>query len=134
MRITLFGPDFTQVDSTSSCNNAKGAYHDPADPLVNPYEDDPQRHLIAVGPLVTRRPGDRKGRLTALRLRLDRDELVDRRRDRLESVMRLADEYEMETSDAVRRELRRELLKEAERCKEYSFVVQEYLRSQLGLI
>src|ERR1700681_4601659 len=39
------------------CNNTKAEFWDEATPLINPYSDDPDQEILALGYLITRRPG-----------------------------------------------------------------------------
>jgi 5-methylcytosine-specific restriction endonuclease McrA len=115
------------------CNNRKRSYYDPANPLIDPYRDDPDDHLIGVGPFVWHRPNDRKGELTERLLELNRKELIERRRERLDAIRRLVEKYEREPPGLLKQLIGRELLTEASACAEFSFVVREYLRIHCGI-
>ncbi|QLD23183.1 HNH endonuclease [Micromonospora carbonacea] len=75
------------------CNNTKKDYCDHTFPLLNPYTDDPDEHLIFVGSLVFSRPGSDVGAVTVLKLGLSRSDLVEARKRRLESISSLLDNW-----------------------------------------
>ncbi len=77
----------------TECNRRKGDYHEPTAPLVNPYVDDPGQHLVFLGPWVTHVPGSSSGHITRGQLALNRPDLLERRRERLEMVQALLDRH-----------------------------------------
>jgi hypothetical protein len=74
------------------CNNNKGDYWDERFPLVNPYAEDPSDFLMFAGPIAVQRPGSLRGKVTIERIGLNRDELIARRKERLERVLPFMDE------------------------------------------
>lgn len=121
--------------SCEECNRTrKKDYYNPQDPLVNPYIDDPENHLMAVGPFIYHVPGDRKGELTELLLELNtRTSLVDKRLDRLKSIRMLADKWASEPDGTTLKELlEKQLLIETKSETEYSCIVKNYLKT-IGL-
>lgn len=116
--------------SCEECNRPrKREYFNPSDPLVNPYEDNPDDHFIPVGPMIFNKPGDRKGYITNIILELNRSGLLERRIERLNSVKSLADRWGCEQNQTVKEVIEIELKKEATPEKEYSFVVKGFLKS-----
>lgn len=112
------------------CNRPrKRAYYNPADPLINPYVDNPENHLMAVGPLIYHKPGDRKGEVTEQILELNRSSLFERRVDRIKNLRNLADKWAGETNVTLKAIFENELRAEAATDKEYSFIVKGYLKS-----
>lgn len=111
----------------SVCNNKKGNYYDPDNPTINPYEDEPSEHLMAEGMLILRVPGNRKGQVTERILDLNRTCLLERRKERLMSVARLADTYAQEPSETLKTTLALELAKETAASEEFSFVIHAYV-------
>lgn len=75
------------------CNLAKSDYYSPGLPLLDPYIDDPDDHLIHVGNLVFPLPGSDRGKITVLRLALSRSDLVEARGRRLDAVAQLVDSW-----------------------------------------
>lgn len=111
------------------CNTKKGQYHDVDTPLVNPYLDDPEEHFIAAGPMVLRRQTSDRGLITEKRLLLNRPALVERRTERLEAVATLIDQKARTENNAIRLVLIEQIRQEYGKDKEYSFVVQGYVKA-----
>lgn len=116
--------------SCEECNRTrKSTYYDPSDPLVNPYDDNPDDYLLPIGPMVMNIPGNRKGYITYTILELNRSGLFERRVDKLYSIKSLADMWGVERNPVVKDVLESELKKEASPDNEYSFIVKGYLKS-----
>ena len=76
------------------CNTNKGNYYDAAHPLLNPYRDDPPRHIIFRGPMIQAPLGDAMGERTILRLDLKRAELFMRRLEAIEAFHTLLQQWQ----------------------------------------
>lgn len=63
------------------CNQHKGQYYDAQQPLIHPYNDDPQEHIEFLGAFVTAKGGSPMGWRTIERLKLRRPGL-NRSRER----------------------------------------------------
>lgn len=111
------------------CNTKKGQYFDVNTPLVNPYLDDPEEHLVAAGPMVVRRPTSDRGLVTEKRLALNRMALIERRTERLEAVATLLDQIARTENIAIRLVLTEQIRQECGDDKEYSFVVRSYVKA-----
>lgn len=116
------------------CNNAKGNYWDENYPLLNPYIDSPLDEVMALGFLISRRPGKDRARITIERLELNRTALLERRRERIELLQPLADQYAATPEGALKELLRKELLRQAGDDSEYSMIVRSYLQAACGII
>ena len=117
----------------SICNNNKSDYHDPFYPLINPYIDDPEDEFIALGPIVKDKPGHDRAFVTEKTLELNRPALIERRRERIESLHSLAMVYEKTSAGPMKAILRDQLLQEAQDDKEYAFVVRAYLEVAVNM-
>lgn len=115
------------------CNGGKRDYYDPSQPLINPYVDHPGKHLLAAGPFIFHRAGDSMGHLTEKKLKLNRPELLERRRERLMKVNILLDSWVNEQNGLLKNILWREILEEIKPDKEYVFVTREYLRENYNI-
>ncbi len=115
------------------CNNAKGDFWDANTPLLNPFEDDPTKEFLALGFMIGRRPGHNRARLTIEQLGLNRPALLERRKERIESLQALADQYAQEPDGAIRELLRTELRRHAKDDGEYAMIVRAYLEAACGL-
>lgn len=119
--------------SCETCNrNGKKDYFDENDPLINPYDDNPEEHLIAAGPFIYNKPGDRKGYITTKILDLNRISLIERRKERIENINNLLDKWASEKNKHIKAILEEQLIKEASCDKEYSFIIKSYLQN-LGI-
>lgn len=112
------------------CNRPrKRDYYNASDPLIHPYKDIPEEHLMSAGPMIFGKPGDRKGFITNSVLDLNRSSLLERRTERLKSISLLVESWGREQNPAIKDVLENELKKEAAPDKEYSFVVKTFLSS-----
>lgn len=75
------------------CNQNKSDYYDATAPLLNPYKDEPSKHLSWHGPLVVGEPGSGPGRRTVDKLRLSRPELLIERARRIQQLHRLIEAW-----------------------------------------
>lgn len=111
------------------CNRTnKKTYYNPSDPLINPIEDEPDKYLIALGPFIYQAPGERKGELSIAILDLNRTELIERRKEKIENLLPLVDKWKKETNEDFKKILYSQIKKEAECDKEFSFVINSYLK------
>lgn len=116
----------------SICNGNKSDYHDPAMPLLNPYIDDLDLHILALGPFVWHRPADNHAETTIVLLKLNRPELVERRQRRLTDISRLADKYAALPEGVLRAAVHDQLCQEVESTGEFAFIIRNYL-AQAGI-
>ena len=115
------------------CNNAKSDFWEEAAPLLNPYIDDLDQEILALGYLIARRPGRNRARLTIDQLELNRQALLERRRERIELLQPLADQYILEPSSGIKDLLRSELCRQAGEDGEYAIIVRAYLEAACDL-
>lgn len=109
------------------CNNKKGAYNDLLNQLLNPFTDQLDQHIRAVGPMVIRKPQSDRGLITQKLLDLNRLSLIERRTERLESISSLLDQIERTNNNAVKMVLEEQIRQECANDKEFSFVVREFV-------
>lgn len=114
------------------CNRVnKKDYYEPTDPLINPIEEEPNKFLIACGPIIYHVPGSRKGDLTRTILDLNRSELIERRKEKIDNLLPLLDKWKNETNKTYKNLLFSQIKREAEADKEFSFIIKSYLK-QIG--
>lgn len=114
----------------SECNRRKSDYYSEAEPLVNPYSDEPSNHLIFCGPLVLDR--DAKGYRTRRKIGLSRTALIERKQERIEQINSLVRQWR-ETPDGPTREfLKAEIQQFATVDAEFAATAQAYLANELG--
>lgn len=75
------------------CNTAKGSYYDPVDSLLDPYVDDIDEHLQFLGDFIDSKLGSRRGEISLDTLKLNRQDLYERRRQRLISVKHMLERW-----------------------------------------
>jgi 5-methylcytosine-specific restriction endonuclease McrA len=117
-----------------NCNTNKNAYYDEADPLLNPYLDKLEDHLMFCGPLVAAHPYSNKGLLTVESLKLNRLELVETRIGRIEQVQSTLRSFVNEKSKSVRRYYRKALRAQIEATSEYSATLRAFVVAEIRLI
>lgn len=115
------------------CNNAKGEFWDEATPLLNPYVDHPEDELLAFGTYLIRRHGSERARLSIERLALNRQPLLERRRERFQLLQPLADQYAQTPPGAVRDLIKGELMRQAADDAEYALMVRAFLQAACSI-
>jgi uncharacterized protein (TIGR02646 family) len=68
------------------CNQNKSNKDPKTEHIIDPYEVDPDQHLLFIGPLIFPK-GTPQGQSTAVLLDLNRAELVERRKEKLSQIM-----------------------------------------------
>ncbi len=114
------------------CNNFKGDYYSPTAPVVHPYEMDPSDHVFGLGMLVWSRPGSDAGPRTIRLLNLNREGLVERRTEVLESIDRKANLYANEPNGPVKDLYLQDLQDSITDSSPYALIARAYLQNALG--
>jgi hypothetical protein len=114
------------------CNVNKGDKYNEKLPFINPYEDKPQEHLDAYGPMVT--PRTKRGKFTKNVLRMNRVGLLENRRDKLESIDNLIDILENTDSQEECLAILSVIENKLSRKSEYSFVKMIFAKERLEQI
>ena len=118
--------------SCPKCNMNKGAEYDENVPYINPFVDNPESHFKAVGALIWALPGDRRARLTELDIKLNRPDLLEVRRERINSIRSLIEIYNQETNQRLKQSLRKEIETEIGKDKPYSFITSKLVEAILN--
>ncbi len=118
--------------SCKECNTYKGNYYDENEQLINPFEDQPDEHLLFFGPMILQRVGDMKGFRTVEKLRLRRTELIERRKERIEQLQGLIEQWNSLPEGKTKEITRKKIMEEAQNDKEFSAIVLAYLSQALG--
>jgi len=111
------------------CNNAKGGYYDPHTELLNPYVDEPEHHLLSLGPITWAKAGSERAEVTINKIALNRKGLVERRQERLEAVGALARRYLALPTGALRDALLDQLRAEVGKDASYTAHVRAALKA-----
>jgi uncharacterized protein (TIGR02646 family) len=114
----------------SVCNTNKGAYWSDTASLLNPYTDNIEAQIEARGPWLSYIPGQERGKISLLKLALNRPELLERRRERLEKLQPLVDAY-VNASAEIKEILKPQLEEELNSNREYIATVRPYLTSYI---
>jgi len=102
------------------CNMNKGSKYESTLPFVNPYKDDPNDYFIAMGHYLYNKPGNNRAELTRREIELNRPELIEKRKERLESIIRLIERYCTMNDGYLKDALLDEIHTEIEENKPYS--------------
>lgn len=113
------------------CNRRKNDNYDENLEIINPYKVDPANYLIAYGPLIFPRPGDDSGKLTYELLELNRAELFERRKDRLQLLQLLLDDYASEKNELLKKLYKRKIDKELDISNEYVMVTKAFIETAM---
>jgi uncharacterized protein (TIGR02646 family) len=116
---------------TAACNvcNTEKADHEG---LVDPYSDDPEQvHFRFMGPMVTIVPGNEPAKLSMHVLRLNRPDLMERRKERVDDLGRRLEEIVSTRDEATRRILIKALVEnEVAAQAEFAACVRSYVRDR----
>ena len=83
---------------------------------------------MAFGPFIYQVPGERNGELSIAILDLNRPELIERRKEKIENLLPLVDKWKKETNETYKKLLYSQIKKESESDKEFSFIINSYLK------
>ena len=106
--------------SCPRCNLNKKDVFDENCTYINPYNDSPDKHFISLGTMIYHKPNDKRALLTEFKLELNRPELMEARKTRIEAIRPLIDQYVAENNPTLRSILKREIEKEIAEDKPYS--------------
>lgn len=113
------------------CNTHKGDYCQPAEPLINPFPNEPAECLIFLGAIVIPIPGNAMGIRTELRLKLNRMDLIQKRTLRLQRLTPLVHQWKDYPDGPTKDLLAEALLDQAADKEEYAATVRAFLRHVL---
>jgi 5-methylcytosine-specific restriction endonuclease McrA len=103
------------------CNRNKSSTYDNEVPFINPYIDEPSNHFYCAGAFVWAKPGDQRAKLTENEIGLNRPDLIEARGERMKTIRGLVESYHIETNLTVKASIKKQILKEVENSKIYSF-------------
>lgn len=107
------------------CNNKKRNFLDRANMMLNPYKDKISEHIRAFGPLICHINSSQRGEITWRKLELNRPELRDKRREKIEELQLLIDKYNLTQNQTLRGLIESEILDFIDRT-EFSFTLKQY--------
>jgi uncharacterized protein (TIGR02646 family) len=110
------------------CNNGKRDYVEKKEAkLINPYKDIISEHLHFFGPLIMHVNQSKRGEITWKKIKLNRQELLDRRTDKIKELQNLIDKYDRETVVPLKAILLNEVREFSLQDKEFSYMCGCYL-------
>ena len=80
-----------------------------------------------MGPFLKQKRGSERGELTILDIELNRTELIERRKEKIDKLVKSIDECFRTSNETLKNNALEELKKEAEQDKEYSLCVKYLL-------
>lgn len=115
--------------SCPKCNQNKGDFFDTTVPFISPYTDTLSKHIVFVGGLIHHKNSCKRGELTISKLDLNRIDLAERRKARMDSVSTLVDKYNRETQASIKTLLKEQILLECDESREYSEMVRTFVKT-----
>jgi hypothetical protein len=112
------------------CNTNKGDKYDETTPFINPYNENPDDHIIFLGYYAHPRQGSERGEYTKEELGLNRAGLIDRRKDRIDKLIIMINAAYRTSNKSLHNQAIAEIKKEAGKDKEYSGMVKTVLLAQ----
>jgi len=112
----------------SKCNNAKSDNYDEKTPFINPYNDNPEDHIIATGTLLAQKKGSERGELTISTITLNRTELIEKRYEKIQKIEKTINACFRSNNETLKNNALEDLKKEANEDKEYSLCVKYLLK------
>jgi uncharacterized protein (TIGR02646 family) len=109
------------------CNTTKGDYYDEAQPVVDPFTEDPADFIRFAGPMVLEQPGSQRGIVTIRKLELDRGKLVSRRAEHLREIQALLNTWALMEDGSAKIEVEAEIRRRAEDSGEYAAATRAFL-------
>jgi len=115
--------------SCEICNKKKWQKYNETTPFINPYIENPEDYIVFLFFLFPKQ-GSERGEYTIKELELNRPNLIERRKERMDKLNAMINAAYRTTSDYLRNQAIAELKKEADKDKEYSAIVKSLLLAQ----
>lgn len=112
------------------CNGNKSDIFDEEFPFINPYQEDPNDFLFALGCLIYHKSDNKRGEITVKSIKLNRAELIAKRLETIESIKNLIDRYTNETSTTLKDILLEQIKIECQEDKEYSLCALSLIKAE----
>lgn len=113
------------------CNIKKNDKFDEQCAFINPYIDNPEDHFVFLGTMICHKPNDRRAQLTELELELNRPELMEARKSRIDAIIPLIDQYIAETNPSLKNVLKKNIEKEISGDKPYSMCAKSVIKTMM---
>jgi len=116
--------------SCQVCNTNKGEKYDETTPFIDPYSENPEDHIVFLLLYLFPKQGSERGEYTIKELDLNRPNLIERRKERIDKLIVMINATYRTSSENLRNQAIMELKAEAEKDKEYSAMIKSVLIAQ----
>ncbi|GMO26017.1 MAG: hypothetical protein Ta2B_05910 [Termitinemataceae bacterium] len=114
--------------SCGVCNINKGNRYDKMNPLINPYNEDPEKHITFLDYYAVNKKRSKRGIKTIYELQLNRTYLIEGRKEHIEKIALMTDALDFVSSKTVLKKALAIILGEAACSKKYSAMVKCFFR------
>jgi hypothetical protein len=111
------------------CNLNKKDEFDENCTFINPYLENPDDSFIALGHFIYHKPNNPRAELTEKLIGLNRPELIERRKERIDTIRGLIDLYAKESNPTLKKILEKELDIETDIDKPYCMCVKSVVKA-----
>lgn len=114
------------------CNGYKSDKYNETNPILNPYDEDPEAHLIILGAIFAHKDSSERGKITIEEqsgVHLNRPALIERRQNRINLIKKVIDAC-AKLEDSAKEVVLESIKPEAEADKEYSLCVKTLLKTE----
>lgn len=106
------------------CNNNKRNHEG----MVDPYAGEPMAHFFFEGPLLFPMPGDEIAQLTEAKIKLNRSELIEKRKERIQNLHKQIDNLTKTKNKVLKAAIREDILaNETAADKEYAALAKHFV-------
>jgi len=112
------------------CNTNKGEKYEETIPFIDPYSENPEDHIVFYEFLICPKHDSERGRRTINELDLNRGNLVDRRKEKLNKLVILLKAAKHTPENSLRNQIITILKTDADKDKEYSAMIKSVLLAQ----
>jgi hypothetical protein len=113
--------------SCQVCNTNKGVKYNEDIPFINSYNENPEDYIIFLGFYIFPKQRSERGEYTIKEMDLNRPNLVDRRKDKIEGIIKILKFAYRTANKSLRDQAITEVKKEAEKDKEFSTMIKSLL-------
>jgi uncharacterized protein (TIGR02646 family) len=113
--------------SCQVCNTTKSDKYDDATPFINPYNENPEDHIIFIGNIANSKQGSERGEYTIQEISLNRPALIDRRKEKLDNMDKIINAAYRTQNPNMRNQAIDSLKEYAESDQEFSAMVKSVL-------
>jgi hypothetical protein len=116
--------------SCEVCNNNKWQKYNETTPFINPYSENPEDYIVFFGFYVYPRRGSERGEYSITELQLNRPNLLERRKERIDKLTVMINATYRTSSENLRNQAITELKAQTDKDKEYSAITKSVLLAQ----